>query len=153
MRFPLLPRPTFGAWVWRSQSCCWNVFTRFWGKIIPRDGHDLGRNRYLIPKFHFHQPNRALHLYCEALIIRLACCCSVALEIQGYLTLRCSLKLTPRIHSIRASFCPLLSLEKGEYIGLYVKINVSYSPITIFTVHCLKGLFKIQNFSILPKNV
>ncbi|KAK9942668.1 hypothetical protein M0R45_008321 [Rubus argutus] len=41
---------------------------------------------------------------------------SVALEIQGYLTLRCSLKLTPRIYSIRASFCPLLSLEKGEYI-------------------------------------
>ncbi|XP_057966154.1 uncharacterized protein LOC131156467 isoform X2 [Malania oleifera] len=41
---------------------------------------------------------------------------SVALEVQGYLTLRCSLKLAPRIHSIRASFCPLLSLEKGEYI-------------------------------------
>ncbi|KAM5548721.1 hypothetical protein ABKV19_000234 [Rosa sericea] len=41
---------------------------------------------------------------------------SVALEIQGYLTLRCSLKLTPRIYNIRASFCPLLSLEKGEYI-------------------------------------
>lgn len=41
---------------------------------------------------------------------------SVALEVQGYLTLRCSLKLTPRIHSIRASFCPLLSLNKGEYI-------------------------------------
>lgn len=41
---------------------------------------------------------------------------SVALEIQGYLTLRCSLKLAPRIHSIRASFCPLLSLEKGEFI-------------------------------------
>ncbi|XP_041013302.1 WD repeat-containing protein 13-like [Juglans microcarpa x Juglans regia] len=41
---------------------------------------------------------------------------SVALEIQGYLTLRCSLKLTPRIHKIQASFCPLLSLEKGEYI-------------------------------------
>ncbi|KAL5788625.1 hypothetical protein ACOSP7_005574 [Xanthoceras sorbifolium] len=41
---------------------------------------------------------------------------SVALEIQGYLTLRCSLKLAPRVHSIRASFCPLLSLEKGEYI-------------------------------------
>ncbi|XVF45353.1 hypothetical protein PTKIN_Ptkin02bG0198900 [Pterospermum kingtungense] len=41
---------------------------------------------------------------------------SVALEIQGYLTLRCSLKLSPRIHSIRASFCPLLSLDKGEYI-------------------------------------
>lgn len=41
---------------------------------------------------------------------------SVSLEIQGYLTLRCSLKLAPRLHSIRASFCPLLSLEKGEYI-------------------------------------
>ncbi|KAL3597386.1 hypothetical protein D5086_009023 [Populus alba] len=41
---------------------------------------------------------------------------SVALEIKGYLTLRCSLKLAPRVHSIRASFCPLLSLEKGEYI-------------------------------------
>ncbi|GLT30620.1 hypothetical protein SLA2020_054120 [Shorea laevis] len=41
---------------------------------------------------------------------------SVSLEVQGYLTLRCSLKLTPRVHSIRASFCPLLSLEKGEYI-------------------------------------
>ncbi|KAK9677826.1 hypothetical protein RND81_11G170100 [Saponaria officinalis] len=41
---------------------------------------------------------------------------SVALEVQGYLTLRCSLKLTPRVHRIRASFCPLLSLEKGEYI-------------------------------------
>lgn len=41
---------------------------------------------------------------------------SISLEIQGYLTLRCSLKLTPRLHSVRASFCPLLSLEKGEYI-------------------------------------
>ncbi|KAL8556153.1 hypothetical protein ACS0TY_003807 [Phlomoides rotata] len=41
---------------------------------------------------------------------------SVSLEVQGYLTLRCALKLTPRLHSIRASFCPLLSLEKGEYI-------------------------------------
>ncbi|GFY94979.1 transducin/WD40 repeat-like superfamily protein [Actinidia rufa] len=41
---------------------------------------------------------------------------SVSLEVQGYLTLRCSLKLSPRLHSIRASFCPLLSLEKGEYI-------------------------------------
>lgn len=41
---------------------------------------------------------------------------SVALEVQGYLTLRCALKLTPRIHSIRVSFCPLLSLEKGEYV-------------------------------------
>ncbi|KAK9053358.1 hypothetical protein SSX86_029991 [Deinandra increscens subsp. villosa] len=36
--------------------------------------------------------------------------------LQGHLTLRCSLKLAPRLHSIRASFCPLLSLEKGEYI-------------------------------------
>ncbi|XWS54958.1 hypothetical protein CRYUN_Cryun10bG0134100 [Craigia yunnanensis] len=41
---------------------------------------------------------------------------SVALKVEGYLTLRCSLKLSPRIHSIRASFCPLLSLDKGEYI-------------------------------------
>ncbi|XP_024965195.1 WD repeat-containing protein 13-like isoform X2 [Cynara cardunculus var. scolymus] len=41
---------------------------------------------------------------------------SVSLEMQGYLTLRCSLQLAPRLHSIRASFCPLLSLEKGEYI-------------------------------------
>ncbi|XP_044487861.1 WD repeat-containing protein 13 [Mangifera indica] len=41
---------------------------------------------------------------------------SVALEVQGYLTLRCSLKLAPRVHNIRASFCPLLSLEQGEYI-------------------------------------
>ncbi|XP_020087173.1 WD repeat-containing protein 13 [Ananas comosus] len=44
------------------------------------------------------------------------CFFSVALEIQGYLTLLCSLKLAPRVHSIRASFCPLLSLEKGEFI-------------------------------------
>ncbi|KAL2939281.1 WD repeat-containing protein 13 [Bienertia sinuspersici] len=41
---------------------------------------------------------------------------SVALEVKGYLTLRCALKLTPRVHRIRATFCPLLSLEKGEYI-------------------------------------
>ncbi|KAI7748307.1 hypothetical protein M8C21_012114 [Ambrosia artemisiifolia] len=41
---------------------------------------------------------------------------SVSLKLQGYLTLRGSLKLAPRLHSIRASFCPLLSLEKGEYI-------------------------------------
>ncbi|KAL0422800.1 UNVERIFIED_CONTAM: WD repeat-containing protein 13 [Sesamum latifolium] len=41
---------------------------------------------------------------------------SVTLEVQGYLTLRCALKLAPRLHNIRASFCPLLSLEKGEYI-------------------------------------
>ncbi|KAK6946295.1 WD40 repeat [Dillenia turbinata] len=41
---------------------------------------------------------------------------SVAVETQGYLTLRCSLQLAPRIHFFRASFCPLLSLEKGEYI-------------------------------------
>ncbi|KAK8613709.1 hypothetical protein V6N13_101466 [Hibiscus sabdariffa] len=41
---------------------------------------------------------------------------SVALESQGYLTLRCSLKLSSRVHSVRASFCPLLSLEEGEYI-------------------------------------
>lgn len=41
---------------------------------------------------------------------------SVSLEVQGYLTIRCALKLSARLHSIRASFCPLLSLEKGEYI-------------------------------------
>ncbi|CAJ1978135.1 unnamed protein product [Sphenostylis stenocarpa] len=41
---------------------------------------------------------------------------SVALEINGYLSLRCSLKLAPRIRKIQASFCPLLSLEKGEFI-------------------------------------
>ncbi|CAL5388667.1 unnamed protein product [Camellia sinensis] len=40
----------------------------------------------------------------------------VSLEIQGCLTLRCSLKLAPRLHSIRASLCPLLSLEKVEFI-------------------------------------
>ncbi|VVA99300.1 unnamed protein product [Arabis nemorensis] len=45
------------------------------------------------------------------------CFFSVALQIKGYLTLRCSYKLAPRIHRIQASFCPLLSLEKGEYIG------------------------------------
>ncbi|KAG0481982.1 hypothetical protein HPP92_010066 [Vanilla planifolia] len=44
------------------------------------------------------------------------CFFSVALEIQGYLTLLCSLKVAPRLHWIRASFCPLLSLEKGEFI-------------------------------------
>ncbi|CAH9055296.1 unnamed protein product [Cuscuta europaea] len=41
---------------------------------------------------------------------------SVSLEVKGYLTLRCSLKLAPRLYSIRAALCPLLSLEKGEYI-------------------------------------
>ncbi|MED6155895.1 hypothetical protein PIB30_009671 [Stylosanthes scabra] len=41
---------------------------------------------------------------------------SVALETQGYLTIRCSLKLAPRTHKFQASFCPLLSLEKGEFI-------------------------------------
>ncbi|KAI4298297.1 hypothetical protein L6164_031874 [Bauhinia variegata] len=41
---------------------------------------------------------------------------SVALEVQGYLTLRCALKLAPRMHNIQASFCPLISLEKGEFI-------------------------------------
>ncbi|EPS72492.1 hypothetical protein M569_02261, partial [Genlisea aurea] len=41
---------------------------------------------------------------------------SVSPEVQGYLTLGCSLKLAPRLNSIHASFCPLLSLEKGEFI-------------------------------------
>ncbi|WOK97129.1 WD repeat-containing protein 13 [Canna indica] len=44
------------------------------------------------------------------------CFFSVALEVQGYLTLLCSLKLAPRLHNIHASFCPLLSLEKGEFV-------------------------------------
>jgi hypothetical protein len=52
---------------------------------------------------------------------------SVALQIKGYLTLRCSLKLAPRIHRIQASFCPLLSLEKGEYIGLNFNPSFTYS--------------------------
>lgn len=60
-----------------------------------------------------------LGFHYEMLIMLASCSISVALEIQGYLTPRCSLKLTPRVHSIRASFCPLLSLEKGEYIGLW----------------------------------
>ncbi|CAN6905923.1 unnamed protein product [Brassica oleracea] len=55
------------------------------------------------------------------------CFFSVALQIKGYLTLRCSLKLAPRIHRIQASFCPLLSLEKGEYIGLCSKLLLTYS--------------------------
>ncbi|XP_028084662.1 WD repeat-containing protein 13-like [Camellia sinensis] len=56
-------------------------------------------------------------LSCEALMRKLHFgFCGVSLEILGYLTLRCSLKLAPRVHSIRASFCPLLSLEKGEFI-------------------------------------
>ncbi|KAJ7533984.1 hypothetical protein O6H91_13G074200 [Diphasiastrum complanatum] len=41
---------------------------------------------------------------------------SVALEVKGYLSLRCSLHLPPHARNIRASFCPLLSLEKGEFI-------------------------------------
>lgn len=70
----------------------------------------------------------------EALIIELFCWhCSVALEVQGYLTIRCSLQLSARLHSIRASFCPLLSLEKGEYIGLYIKSQISFSNHECFT--------------------
>lgn len=41
---------------------------------------------------------------------------TVALQIQGYLSLKCSLQLPPRARNIRASFCPLLSLQKGEFI-------------------------------------
>ncbi|KAI8016602.1 hypothetical protein LOK49_LG05G00269 [Camellia lanceoleosa] len=43
-------------------------------------------------------------------------------QIQGYLTLRCSLKLALRLHSIRASFCPLLTLEKGEFIVMIIDL-------------------------------
>jgi hypothetical protein len=42
---------------------------------------------------------------------------SIATDAKGYLTLICSLKLASRVQTIRASFCPLLSLEKGEFIG------------------------------------
>lgn len=57
---------------------------------------------------------------------------SVALEVHGYLTLRCSLKLAPRVHSIRASFCPLLSLEKGEFIGMFFYIcGDSYTALIV----------------------
>ncbi|KAH7297762.1 hypothetical protein KP509_25G011200 [Ceratopteris richardii] len=41
---------------------------------------------------------------------------SVTLEIHGYLTLRCSLQLNPWARNVHASFCPILSLEKGEFI-------------------------------------
>ncbi|CAM6101544.1 unnamed protein product [Calypogeia fissa] len=41
---------------------------------------------------------------------------SIALEVDGYLSLKCSLKLPPLARNIRASFCPLLSLERGEFI-------------------------------------
>lgn len=73
-------------------------------------------------------------------------CHSVALEIQGYLTLRCSLKLTPRIYNIRASFCPLLSLEKGEYIGVhvclsFVHLSVSKKAIFFFSLCVLLRFF------------
>lgn len=70
--------------------------------------------------FRFCQHEMAFILFFYFLLTTYKVLCwlsSIALEVQGYLTLRCSLKLSPRIHSIRASFCPLLSLEKGEYIG------------------------------------
>lgn len=41
---------------------------------------------------------------------------SVSLEVHGYLSLRCSLQLGPHARNIHTSFCPLISLEKGEYI-------------------------------------
>ncbi|GAQ81514.1 hypothetical protein KFL_000820210 [Klebsormidium nitens] len=41
---------------------------------------------------------------------------SVAAEVDGYLTPKVTLQLQPRARNIRASFCPLLSLEKGEFI-------------------------------------
>jgi len=63
---------------------------------------------------------------------------SVALEIKGYLTLRCSLKLAPRIHKIQASFCPLLSLEKGEFIGMLASFLHSFFP-SLF--HLLKDFY------------
>ncbi|KAG0539631.1 hypothetical protein BDA96_03G339000 [Sorghum bicolor] len=41
---------------------------------------------------------------------------SITTNAKGYLTLICSLKLASWLQTIRASFCPLLSLEKGEFI-------------------------------------
>jgi WD40 repeat protein len=41
---------------------------------------------------------------------------SITTDAKGYLTLISSLKLASRVQTIRASFCPLLSLEKGEFI-------------------------------------
>ncbi|KAG2592107.1 WD repeat-containing protein 13-like [Panicum virgatum] len=41
---------------------------------------------------------------------------SIATDAKGYLTLISSLKLASRVQTIRASFCPFLSLEKGEFI-------------------------------------
>lgn len=58
---------------------------------------------------------------------------SVAMEAQGYLTLVCSLKLAPRVYRFRASFCPLLSLEKGEFIGIFL-LKVLFS-LSLFSIH------------------
>lgn len=41
---------------------------------------------------------------------------SVALEVDGYLSLKCALQLSPRAHNIKASFCPFLSSDKTELI-------------------------------------
>ncbi|XP_057543067.1 uncharacterized protein LOC130821355 [Amaranthus tricolor] len=66
---------------------------------------------------------------------------SVALEAKGYLTLRCALNLAPRVHRIRASFCPLLSLEKGEYIVTGSEdSNVYFYDLTRPTHACVNQL-------------
>ncbi|RRT66909.1 hypothetical protein B296_00030035 [Ensete ventricosum] len=63
-------------------------------------------------------------------------------EISGYLTLVCSLKLAPRVHNIQASFCPLLSLEKGEFVGLVLWTSViHYVPLT-----CLLKIYAFPLF-------
>ncbi|RWW78157.1 hypothetical protein BHE74_00013635 [Ensete ventricosum] len=63
-------------------------------------------------------------------------------EISGYLTLVCSLKLAPRVHNIQASFCPLLSLEKGEFVGLVLWTSViHYVPFT-----CLLKIYAFPLF-------
>eukprot|EP00850_Spirogloea_muscicola_P009523 SM000053S17480 [mRNA] locus=s53:658233:662868:+ [translate_table: standard] len=41
---------------------------------------------------------------------------SVAVEVGGYLSLKCSLQLPRRARNIRASFCPALSLSNGEFV-------------------------------------
>lgn len=99
------------------------------------------RNSFQLPRLHsvlcFWTRFSMEHLHwCTVLY------CSVALEINGYLTLRCSLKLAPRVHKFRASFCPLLSLEKGEFIGMLISfMRTSFSS---FLPHLSleEGLFK-----------
>lgn len=97
---------------WHGDLCCWHV---------------LKMEAWLSSGLVLRTCLLLLSLVCSTKRRLLCWPCSVALEVQGYLTLRCSLKLAPRVHNIRASFCPLLSLEQGEYIGLFVNLNFNNS--------------------------